>query len=166
MPSDMRIRHALFVVSALLFICSVGFIVVAAKAARAPSTPAAEPLAPVASVRHIMRGIVDPAANVVFGAVSSTVTAKGIEEKAPGTPEEWNQVADSAAALAEAGNLLLVGHRAVDKGDWTTLSRKLVEAGGVALKAAEARDAEGVFASGEAIYEACNGCHAKYQRTQ
>jgi cytochrome c556 len=126
----------------------------------------AEALKPVASVRQIMRGVVDPAATIVFNAVSTTVTASGTEEKAPATPEEWEKVANSAAALAEAGNLLLIGSRAVDRDEWSTWSRLLSESGAVALKAAEARDAAGVFASGEAIYEACNSCHAKYERTQ
>ena len=36
----------------------------------------------------------------------------------------------------------------------------------IALKAAEARDAAGVFVSGEAIYNACDGCHRKYERTE
>ncbi len=162
----MRQRHVLFLVSALLFVCGVGFAVAGARASRSAAPLPADPLVPVASVRHIMRGIVDPAATVVFNAVSTTVTATGVEEKAPTTAAEWEAVANSAAALAESGNLLLVGSRAVDHGDWVLWSRKLSEAGTAALKAAEAKDAEGVFASGEAIYEACDTCHSKYERTQ
>jgi hypothetical protein len=161
----MRLKYPLFLVSALLFVSGIGFIVLSARTPRAPETRS-ESLKPIASVRHIMRGIVDPAATTVFEAVSTTVTASGVEEKAPGTPQEWEAVANSAAALAEAGNLLLVGDRAVDRGDWTRLSRELSEAGATALKAAEARDAAGVFASGEAIYAACDSCHSKYERTQ
>ena len=162
----MRQRHALFIVSALLFVCGVGLAVAGARAARSAAPPPVDTLVPIASVRHIMRGIVDPAATVVFNAVSTTVTATGVEEKAPETPEAWDAVTNSAAALAEAGNLLLVGSRAVDHGDWMVWSRKLSEAGTAALKAAEAKDAAGVFASGEAIYEACDKCHSKYERTQ
>ncbi|HUR33111.1 MAG TPA: hypothetical protein VM032_04900 [Vicinamibacterales bacterium] len=162
----MQIRLGLFVISALLFICGIGFVVAGARAQRRPVAAPAETMATVASVKQIMRGIVDPAATTVFGAVSTTMTAAGLEEKAPSTQAEWDVVADSAAALAEAGNLLLVGDRVVDRADWTTFSRKMTEAGRTALAAAEARDAEGVFASGEAIYDSCNGCHSKYQRTQ
>ena len=67
-----------------------------------------------------MRGIVDPAATTIFGAVSTTVTTTGVEEQAPHTAEEWEAVANSAAALAEADNLLRMANRAVDRGDWLT----------------------------------------------
>ena len=42
---------------------------------------------------------------------------------------------NSAAALIESGNLLLMGSRAVDKGDWVKMSQAMIEAGKAALKA-------------------------------
>ena len=162
----MRFTYPLLWVSAALFVSGVGLVVLSARGARVPPAPAADVLAPVASVRQIMRGIVDPAATVVFGAVSSTMTAAGLEEKAPKTPEEWERVANSAAALAEAGNLLMVGSRAIDHKEWAEFSRQLSAAGAEALRAAEAKDADGVFGSGEGIYASCDGCHRKYERTE
>ena len=162
----MRSREALFLVSALLFVAGVGMLVLAAASARTPRASSEPALAPVASVRHIMRGIVDPAANTVFGAVSTTVTAAGTEEKAPRTPEEWDAVVNSAAALAEAGNLLLVGSRRVDDREWARWARSLGTSSTIALRFAEARDAKGLFDSGEAIYNACDGCHRMYERTE
>ena len=162
----MRIRLTLFTVSALLFVGGIGFVVAGARALRRPAASEAAALTPVGSVRQIMRGIVDPAATTVFGAVSTTVSAAGVEEKAPATAAEWDAVADSAAALAEAGNLLLVGSRVVDEGEWTTISRRMIEAGRKALVAAEAKNAADVFASGEVIYETCDSCHSKYRRTE
>ncbi len=111
-----------------------------------------------------MTGIVAPAATVVYESVATSITAKGIEETAPRNDEEWARVADSAAALAESGNLLLMGDRAVDNGDWTKLSRQLVDAANTALKAAEAKSTEGILDSGGAINDTCDNCHAKYQR--
>jgi cytochrome c556 len=158
---------AFFGVSALLFACGVGLVVVAAATARrAPARTPVETVRPIASMTQIMRGVVDPAATVVFDAVGTTVTASGIDEKAPQTQDEWNRVADSAAALAEAGNMLLVEGRAVDRDAWSTWSRTLIEGGSAALAAAEARDAAGVFASGETIYAACDNCHSTYRRTE
>ena len=58
----------------------------------------------------------------------------------------------------------LMGDRAVDNGDWTTLSRQLIDAANTALKAAEAKSAEGILDSGSAINDTCDNCHAKYQR--
>jgi hypothetical protein len=162
----MQVRIGVFVVSALLFVSGVGFVVVAARVQRSAPQSSIEALQAVGTVRHIMRGIVDPAATTVFGAVSTTVTAAGVEEKVPRSDAEWNAVADSAAALAEAGNLLQVGSRLVDTGEWTAMSRRLVAAGSEALAAAEARDAARVFALGETIYETCDSCHARYQRAQ
>jgi hypothetical protein len=161
-----RIRLTLLTVSALLFVGSIGFVVAGARALRRPAPSEAAALTPVGSVRQIMRGIVDPAATTVFGAVSTTVSAAGVEEKAPTTAAEWDAVADSAAALAEAGNLLLVGSRVVDEGEWTTISRRMIDAGRKALVAAESKNAADVFASGEVIYETCDTCHSKYRRTE
>jgi hypothetical protein len=103
----MRTVQWLFVVSALLFISGIAFVVSSARTnpaspAAAVETPA---LKPVASVKQLMRGIVAPAATVVFDSVSTTVSAAGIDEKQPKTDEEWAEVGSSAAALVEAGNL-------------------------------------------------------------
>ena len=54
-----------------------------------------------------MKGITGPAADVVYNAVSSTVTLQGTEEVAPRNDQEWEAVEDSAAALVESGNLML-----------------------------------------------------------
>ena len=162
----MRIVHWILLVSAALFVSSIGFIVVGARAARqAPSVEtAAVGLTPVASVKQIMKGIVGPAATVVFEAVGTVVSSKGIEEKAPRTDEEWAAVGNSAAALVESGNLLLMGRRAVDTGEWLKQSQALMEAGKVALKATQDKSTERLLASGEAVNNSCDGCHRTYQR--
>jgi hypothetical protein len=157
--------YRLFLVSIALFVSGIGFIIAGARMARrAPAANAAAALVPVASVRQIMKGIVGPASTAVFTAVSTTETIKGVEEKAPHTDEEWEAVGNSAAALIESGNLMLVEGRAVDRGDWVTYSKALIESSKVALKATQAKSAGDLFASGEAIYESCNDCHRKYQR--
>ena len=161
----MRMGHGLFVVSVALFVSGIGFVVAGARTARvAPAVEAAPVTTPVASVKQIMKGIVAPAATTVFNSVSTTVSFKGTEEKAPQTDEEWELVGTSAAALIESGNLLLMGSRAVDKGEWIKMSQALIDAGKVALKATEAKSAEGVLGAGEAINTSCDNCHRKYQR--
>jgi hypothetical protein len=160
----MRSIYWLFVVSVLLFVSSIAFVVAAARNNR--HTPARDELVltPVASVRQIMNGITGPAANVVYGAVSTTVSAAGTETKAPKNEQEWDAVGASAAALIESGNLLMIGNRNVDRGDWVAMSKAMMDAGNVALKATQARNADDLFASGEAINNSCDACHAKYQR--
>src|SRR5690349_18144644 len=100
----MRPRHWFFLVGALLYVVGVGFVLAGARAARfapEPEAPAATGT-PIATVKQIMKGIVAPAATAVFNSVSSTVTAKGVEEKAPETDEEWETLGNSAAALIES----------------------------------------------------------------
>src|SRR4051794_23803462 len=108
----MRTPFPLFTVSALLFIFGIGFVVVGARTPR--QTPAAakaapaQAIVPVASMKQLMNGIVGPSANVVFNAVSTTVSDKGVEEIAPHTDKEWAAVGDAAAAVAEAGNMMML----------------------------------------------------------
>ena len=162
----MRTVHWLFIVGVALFVSGIGFVIAGARAAR--TAPAAETAVatgtPVASVKQIMKGIVGPAATTVFESVSTTVSSRGTEEKAPHTEEEWEHVGTSAAALIESGNLLLMGSRAIDQGDWVKMSQALIEAGTVALRATEAKNAEQVLAAGEAVNASCDTCHRKYQR--
>lgn len=163
----MRTLYALFVVSVLMFLTGLGLAVTGARAARSAKAPATTATtAPVASVGHIMQAIVNPAAEQVFGAVSTVVTAAGTEEKQPRTDEEWEAVTASAAVLVESGYLLQANGRAVDQGSWKTYADDMVKASLVALKAAGAKDAKGVFDSGEALYLACDNCHRTYQRTE
>jgi hypothetical protein len=161
----MRIVHWLFIVSVALFVSGIGFVIAGARSARAAvPVESAVTMTPVASVRQIMKGIVGPAATVVFNSVSTTVSFQGTEEHAPHTEDEWEAVGNSAAALIESGNLLLMGSRAVDKGEWVQMSQALIDAGKVALKATQVKSAEGVLGAGEAVNTSCDNCHRKYQR--
>src|SRR4051812_9947519 len=104
----MRTIYGILIVSLLLFAAGVAFFVLGIRNAE----PA--PAAPVASVKQIMRGMVLPASAAIYNAVSTTVTEKGTAEVFPRNDREWEAVESSAAALAEAANLLKVGGRAPD----------------------------------------------------
>jgi len=163
----MRLVHAFFLVSVLLFVSGIGFVIAGARAARqgqVSSAPAAPTLTPVATVKQIMTLLVAPAATTVFASVGTTITAEKIDERRPETDAEWEEVADSAAALVEAGNLMLMGSRAVDQENWAKYARELIDTSLVTLNAARAKDPTAVFDSCEAIYNSCNGCHATYMR--
>lgn len=163
----MRTSHWLNLLSVAFFTFGVVFVVAGARQARStPEAPAAATpvISPVASVRQIMDGIVAPGAMVIFESVSTTITQAGIEEKAPSTDLEWAYVGTHAASLVEAGNLLLLGNRAVDQGDWVKMSRALMDAGQDVLKAVEARSADDVLAAGEKVNMACDACHMRYLR--
>lgn len=160
----MKLIHWLFVISVALFVCGIGFVVTSARTARHTTASTAPVMTPTASIKQIMKGIVGPAALVVYNAVGANITAQGVEEWGPKTPEEWETVANNAAALIEAGNLLLMGNRLVDNGEWVKLTNDLINGGKEALKAAETRSNDGVMASGEPINNSCDTCHEKYRR--
>jgi hypothetical protein len=160
----MRTVHWLFVVSVALFVSGIGFVVAAGRTGRGAPVEERPAFAPVASVKQIMAGITGPAATVVYNSVGTVINTQGVKEIEPQNDEEWAVVGNNAAALVESGNLMLMEGRAVDRGDWVTMSRALMDAATVAVKAVAAKDKEGILASGSAINESCDNCHAKYQR--
>ena len=160
----MRVVHWLFVVSAALFVCGIGFVVAGARSTRQSVAAEAPAVTPVATVKQLMNGIVQPAASVVFGAVATEVSAAGVVEIAPQNDDEWAAVGASAAALVESANLLVMGDRAVDRGDWVTMSKALADAGLKALEAVEAKDTQALLTYGSQVNEACDMCHQRYQR--
>lgn len=178
-----------------------GNVMMAAQASRgsAARTPAQAPRrAPVpgpvlvGSIKEIMDGIVDPAADVVFEAVSFDVTADGVKETKPQTREEWAEVRRHALQLAEAGNLLMMSGRKVvpsgpivevehddllpedltpeqiqalvddDPAKFARLAQQLTDAATIVLRAADAMDSERLFAAGEDLDRACEACHSEY----
>jgi len=126
------------------------------------TAPPVPPFQPRASVQELMVSIVDPAADVLWDSVGTVVSEDGVDEWAPRTEEEWARVRNSAVALMESGNLLMMGGRARDDRLWMQLSRGLIEAGAAARRAAESRDPDAVFAVGEEVYLACDRCHGVY----
>ena len=161
----MRTIHWLFAVSVALFVLGVGFVVAGARTIRQAAPVAAVPaVTPVASVQQVMNGITAPAAAVVYESVGTIVDFSGVNEMQPRTDAEWAHVATNAAVLAESASLLMMPGRAVDEGDWVTIARELSATANKALKAAEARDTDGILAAGSEINDTCDNCHAKYQR--
>jgi hypothetical protein len=104
----MRIVNWLFLVSVMLFICGVGFVIAAARTSRTSRTVApagsdlAPPLVPVASIKQIMNGIVDPAAQRIYMSVGTNSTKNGIETYGPKTDDDWTKLGNDAAAIIES----------------------------------------------------------------
>jgi hypothetical protein len=149
----MRIKPVLIAASAvLMFGCS----------ASTPPPPAAAPYQTVLDMKQLMNWVFDPQADIVWASVATIVTAEGTQEIAPKTDEEWAAVRNSAALVAEAGNLLMLEGRAVNQDDWMKKARAMIDAANVVLKAAEAKDAPAVFTAGSDMYLSCSACHAAY----
>ena len=123
-----------------------------------PAEQAAAPqpgFKPVGTVMQIMEAVIIPSANAIWN----------VPAAAPKSDEEWAAVRNSAMALAEAGNLLMIGDRAKDQDAWMKASQALIDAGTTAFRAAEAKDLDAITASGDAIYNSCEGCHMQYPPT-
>ncbi len=115
----------------------------------------------ITDVKQTMERILDPAADVIWDSAGFVITAAGESDLAPTTDEGWEHVRDSAALVAESGNLLLMPGR-VGGADWVVYAQELRTAGEVAMAAAEARDADALFDAGGRLYLACRTCHEQY----
>ena len=118
-------------------------------AQRAPATG----VRTLASVLQLHELLISPASDAVFNAASDPPTdAKG-----------WTAARNQALVLAEASNLLMVGSRVRDNGNWMKMSRALVDAAALAASAAEKKDAKALAAATDSITVACMECHRPYR---
>jgi hypothetical protein len=113
-------------------------------------------------VRELMQSVLNPNASVVWGAVSTVVTTAGIDEKRPQSDAEWGRVRNAAVTITKAGNQLMLSPRATDGSRWMKAAQALIEASSAAARAAEARNADRLFAVGGEMYTACLTCHENY----
>jgi hypothetical protein len=157
-----------------------------ARAATATSTPAtATPEAGAftprahANLAQMMRGIPFTFANIVFDAQSED----------PGAPREpaevgggatatfrnvyggWQEVENSALALAESATLMMLPGRACENGKpvpvgdetYRRAAESLVEAGQAAYKAAQSKNQDAMLEVSDTVAQACANCHEPYR---
>jgi hypothetical protein len=139
-----------------------------------------------ATIKDIMDAFVDPSADYIWDAVSTTVTAKGSVEKYPQTDEEWKELRRRAIQIMEGANLLLMPGRRVanpgeasdprielppdriealinqDRANFTKLAHDLYDSMVPVLQAIEAKDKHKLLDAGDGIDRACENCHTKY----
>jgi len=154
----------LFAVGVGLFLTGIGFVIASGRVTRETPREVVPDIQPVATIKQVMNGITMPNAQRLYDAVATIATLEGVKEIAPESDADWSQLADSASALIESGNLLLIGSRVIDTGDWVSMTRSMMEAGRKALAAAESRSVQGIAISAGDINTTCDACHAKYQR--
>jgi hypothetical protein len=127
-----------------------------------------------------MRGVLYPAANVVFFAQDDDPGAvKPVPGHDPAMATDpltstfggWPAVQNAALALAESANLLMIPGRVCSNGApaplqdpaWAAFVQQLRLAGLEAYKAAQARDQDRMIAVSEPLSAACAGCHNKWR---
>ena len=120
------------------------------------------PFKPVADVKQLMQGAIDPSADVLGEATGEIITPEGSTPRRPKNEEEWAEVRNAAIVLTESGNLLMMVPRAKDGDEWMKRSQELIDVGTAAWKAAEAKNVDQLFTIGGDVYEACSHCHQQY----
>jgi hypothetical protein len=139
---------------------AVWVALLAASSCSAPASPARFDTA--LDLRSLMSWVLDPAADVVWGASGWVVTEEGERSLAPTTDEGWAEVRNAAALVVESGNLLMLPGRARDDGPWAQHAAQMIAVGKRVLAAAEAKDAQAVFDTGGELYVVCTACHGRY----
>ena len=129
----------------------IGFLVVAGMTVAQGPQPSFQP---VGTMSQLMVDIIHPASNDIL---------LFINRGAPKDDKEWNALQHSAMVLAESGNLLMMPGRARDQGDWIKDAKLLVDAGAAVYKAARAKDANALRATGEQLDASCLTCHKQYR---
>jgi hypothetical protein len=138
---------------------AVGTVLMVALAAQTPqrgarggSASSSTGVRTVGTTLQVMHAIVKPASDAVFAAGGEP----------PKDAKSWTDLENQAVALAESGNLLMLGNRVKDQSDWMKMSRALVDASAAAMKAAQSKNADAMSMASDAVYETCENCHMRY----
>ncbi|MEQ1760477.1 MAG: hypothetical protein ABL986_19360 [Vicinamibacterales bacterium] len=160
-------------------------------ASTAPVSALAEALTPVASVHEMMRDIIDPDSDLIFDAVGTDVTDKGVVQREPTTDEDWARVRQGAMTIAEAANLLKVPRKAApdgytfdpalrgpnapelapdaiaakieaNRGVWNGMADGLRREAIKILQIVDAKDTAKLFQAGSELDAVCETCHLEF----
>lgn len=157
-----------------LVVAASGLLLVA----QAPSTNAAQQVH--ADLNQLMRGVLYPAANVVFSAQADNPgDVKFVPGQDPSMSTDpltstfggWVAVENAALALAESANLLTIPGRNCANGApvptkdpaWTMFVQDVRDASMKAYKAAQAKDQDQMIDLADTLNAACVGCHRKWR---
>ena len=150
----------------------------APKPAPAKPTAAAPAMQVKADLRQLMRGTLFPASNIVFAAqdqnpadvppAKDPATATNLLASAYG---KWEAIENSALALSEVANLLMLPGRKCANGlpvpiknaDWAKFVQGLRDAGTAAYAAAQTKNQDKIVDVADVMTTACANCHDKYR---
>ena len=127
-----------------------------------PVVPYGEPGKSMLTVKDLMRHVLNPAAETFWAASGDIDDGDTTRSRTPTTDAKWNGAIAAAATVMESANLLMMDGRAVSDPMWAKWSADLNKAGLAGIKAAQARDGDGVLITGGDMFDACRACHVKY----
>ena len=133
-----------------------------------------------ANLNQLMRGVLYPAANVVFFAqADNPAEVKFVPGHDPGMSTDpltstfggWQAVENAALALAESVNLLSISGRSCANGvpvptkdpAWATFVQQVRDVSMEAYKAAQAKDQDKIIELSGRLSASCAGCHRKWR---
>lgn len=144
-----------------------------------PATPAAFTTKPHANLAQVMRGIPFTFSNIVFDAQTEDPGApRAAAEVTASTTETfknvyggWQEVENSALALAESANLIMIPGRLCENGKpvpvadetYRKAAEGLAAAGQAAYKAAQSKSMDAILEVSETVAVACSNCHEPYR---
>ncbi|HSV21954.1 MAG TPA: hypothetical protein VLJ17_02890 [Xanthobacteraceae bacterium] len=139
------------------------------------------------SIKELMESIIDPSADVLWGAVGTIMDKQGVQELVPKTPEEWLDLRRAAVRIIEGGNLLMMpGREAAPAGtkseapgvelepleitalikrkrkNFDAYARALQALGLEALRASEGKNAVLLVEIGGRMEDVCESCHKTF----
>jgi hypothetical protein len=139
------------------------------------------------SVKDVMESIVDPSADVLWGAAGAIIDKQGIQDMSPKTPKEWLNVRHAAVRIIEGANLLVMpGREAAPAGtkseapgvelepaeitalikkqrkSFDAFAKSLQDLGLEALRASEAQNVPLLEDIGGRMENVCESCHQTF----
>ena len=165
-------RRTVLTLSLMFAVCGLSLT------AQTPSTNATPGV--YANLNQLMRGVLYPAANVVFFAqAENPADVKPVPGQDPSMATDpltstfggWQAIENASLALAESANLLSIPGRVCSNGApvpltdpaWATYVQEVRDAGMQAYKAAQAKDQEKMIELSEALSASCANCHRKWR---
>jgi hypothetical protein len=139
------------------------------------------------TIKDLMEALIDPSADVIWGAAGTIADKQGVRDLSPTTPEDWREVRRAAVRLVEGGNLLMMRGRAAapagvkseapgvelepaeitaliarERESFDALALALQAAGMEALHAIEAKNADLLIEAGGRMEDVCERCHKTF----
>ncbi len=171
-------------VVAVFVLVAASVIAGCAAPAPEPPPPAEIPYRPVASIREVMTGVIDPSVDLVWNSVKTVIDDGRMTDHAPASDEDWAEVRRHAVIVSEAANLLLMPSRPVappgatasapgaglppeeiralidgNRDAWNSYAQAFQDSLTLALAAIDAKDPQALLVAGEDIDMRCENCH-------
>ena len=164
--------------------CWLGLVALSVGCGQTPSPdPAAAPvpttvMQPYGTLAEVMRGIPFPHSNIIFDTQQQDPAAPKKPSEGGGATDAyanvyagWQAVENSAMALSETANLIMIPGRKcenglpvpIDREDYRKAAQGLAAAGQAAYKAAQSKNLDAMVEVSGTVADACAACHEVYR---